>query len=92
LDPRSRALVGVGALLATGGGQAAFDHHVSDALAAGVTADELIAALIEMAPTLGMAQLVAVTVELASALGYDIDEALERLDDPPNWAAAEEEG
>jgi alkylhydroperoxidase/carboxymuconolactone decarboxylase family protein YurZ len=88
LDPRARALVGVGALLATGGGQAAFDHHVSHALAAGITTDELIAALIEVAPTLGMAQLVAVTVELARALGYDVDEALERFDDPPSSAPA----
>jgi 4-carboxymuconolactone decarboxylase len=84
LDERSRALVRLGALLATGGGPACFEHHVLDALAAGASADDLVDVLIEIAPTLGLSTVVPATVELAAALGYDIDEALERPPGAPD--------
>ena len=78
LDERCRALLRLAALLATGGGSATFHSHVADALAAGAGADDLVDVLIEVAPTLGMARLVPTTVELAAALGYDVDAAFEQ--------------
>jgi alkylhydroperoxidase/carboxymuconolactone decarboxylase family protein YurZ len=83
LDERSRALVGLGALLATGAAATAYRRRVTDALDAGVTADEIVDTLVEVAPIVGLAQLVPATIELATALDYDIDRALESVDDPP---------
>jgi alkylhydroperoxidase/carboxymuconolactone decarboxylase family protein YurZ len=77
LDDRSRALVGLGALLATGGGEGTYRRGVADALDAGVTQDEIVDTLIAVAPIVGLARLVPATIDLASALGYDIDRALE---------------
>ena len=77
LDDRSTALVGLGALLAVGGRASAYERPVAAALAAGLTAEEIVDILIEVAPTIGLARLVPGAVELALALGYDIDRALE---------------
>ena len=81
LDDRSRALAGLGALLATGGSLGAYERRIADALAAGVSAEEIVEILIEVAPTLGLARLVPGAIELALALGYDIDRALEEPDE-----------
>jgi alkylhydroperoxidase/carboxymuconolactone decarboxylase family protein YurZ len=81
LDERSRALLRLAALLTTGGGPATYDRHVAAALAAGANPDDLVELLVEVAPTLGLARLVPAAVELAAALGYDIDEAFERPSD-----------
>ena len=59
-----------------------YERRVADALAAGVSAEEIVDILIEVAPTLGLARLVPCSVELALALGYDIDRALE---EPDEW-------
>ena len=82
LDDRSRALTGLAALLATSGSAIAYDRRVAAALASGVSKEEIVAVLIEVAPTVGLARLVPAAVELAWALGYDIDRALEEADDP----------
>ena len=81
-DDRSVALFELGALLATGGSPASYHRRIAGALAAGISADEIVDALLDLAPTIGLARLVPVTLELAAALGYDIDRALEDLDDP----------
>jgi alkylhydroperoxidase/carboxymuconolactone decarboxylase family protein YurZ len=75
------ALAGLGALLATGGSAGAYERRVAEALAAGVSAEEIVDILIEVAPTLGLARLVPGAVELGLALGYDIDRALEEPDE-----------
>jgi alkylhydroperoxidase/carboxymuconolactone decarboxylase family protein YurZ len=81
LDDRSRALTSLAALLATGGSTIAYNRPVAAALAAGVSEEEIVAVLIEIAPTVGLARLVPAAFELAWALGYDIDRALEGPDD-----------
>jgi alkylhydroperoxidase/carboxymuconolactone decarboxylase family protein YurZ len=81
LDDRSRAIAGLGALLATGGSPSAYGRRVADALAVGVSAEEIVEILIDVAPTLGLARLVPGAVEIALALGHDIDRALEGHDD-----------
>ncbi len=82
LDDRSSALTGLAALLATGGSAIAYDRRVAAALASGVSKEQVVAVLIEVAPTVGLARLVTAAVELAWALGYDIDRALEEADAP----------
>jgi 4-carboxymuconolactone decarboxylase len=83
LDDKSRALVGLAALIASGGGPCSYRRCVQRALAAGACDGEILEVLIEVAPTIGLCRLASATTEFASALGYDIDRALE-LWDPPN--------
>ena len=77
LDDRSRAVAGLGAVLAIGGPPSAYELLVADALAAGMSAEEIVDILIEIAQTVGLARLVPAAIELALALGYDVDRALE---------------
>lgn len=51
------------------------------ALAAGATASDVIGVLIAVAPDVGMARVVSATQGLSLAMGYDIDAALEDMDD-----------
>ena len=80
-DRRTTALAELGALLATGAAGGCYERCVADVLAAGITADEMVDILVVLAPTVGLARLVPAAEELSLALGYDIDRALERLDD-----------
>ena len=77
LDPKSCALVRLGALVASDAGGFSYQWGVRWALAAGATADEIVGALMAVAPITGVARVVAAAPELALALGYDIDAALE---------------
>jgi hypothetical protein len=47
------------------------------ALASGATVDEIVGVLIAVAPTVGLARVVSAAPEVAFAIGYDIDAALE---------------
>jgi 4-carboxymuconolactone decarboxylase len=47
------------------------------ALASGATVDEIVGVLIAVAPTVGLARVVSAAPEVAVAIGYDIDAALE---------------
>jgi alkylhydroperoxidase/carboxymuconolactone decarboxylase family protein YurZ len=55
-------------------------------LAAGVTADEIVGALIVVAPLVGLARVTSAAPAIAAALGYDLDEAFERMDGATNDA------
>jgi alkylhydroperoxidase/carboxymuconolactone decarboxylase family protein YurZ len=80
LDPRGECLVRLAALHAMEGAPASYGCLVSAALAAGATAEEVVGTLVAVAPLIGVARTVAAAPELANALGYDIDAALELLD------------
>lgn len=80
LDDRTRALVRLGALVATGAGPMSYQRQVAEAHAAGATDEEVLDTLIAVSPTVGLAHLVSATVGLALALGYDIDAAFEGTD------------
>ncbi len=80
LDRRSLALLRLGATMMAGTSAPIWQQRVSDALESGLDFDGIVEALTALAPTLGMDRLVAIAPELARALGYDIDAALERLD------------
>ena len=77
LDQRTRALVRLGALIALGAGPGTYRRTVEAARAAGASDDDVIDALLSIAPTVGMARIVAATAAVTLALGYDIDTDLE---------------
>jgi 4-carboxymuconolactone decarboxylase len=78
LDPRSLALVVIGAALCTDAPTSTFQTWVGSALRAGATTEEVIGALLAVAPIAGEPRIVAVAPKIAMALGYDVDEAFER--------------
>jgi alkylhydroperoxidase/carboxymuconolactone decarboxylase family protein YurZ len=77
LDPKSCALVRLGALLALDTAYVSFHWGVQWALAAGATADEIVGTLMAVAPITGVTRVVAAAPEFGLALGYDVDAALE---------------
>ena len=83
LEPSTRALVRVAALVALDGPSSAFDGAVTSALAAGASADDIVDALIAVGPTVGSALLVSAAPKVAMALGYDVGADLELLDPGP---------
>lgn len=80
LDPHAAALVRLGVLIAVDGPAPAFEWATASALAAGATEEEMVGVLVAAGPLVGSAHVVSVAPRLARALGYDIDEDLERLD------------
>ena len=80
LDPKACALVRLGALVVLDAGCVSYQWGVQWAQAAGATADEVVGALMAVAPITGVARVVAATPEVALALGYDLDAALEDRD------------
>jgi len=89
LDARSVALVQLGGVISTGAAGPVWQQYVHNARLAGLSLDEVVGALAAMAPAIGFARTVSAAPDLAHALGYDIDEALERLDEPARSPAAE---
>ena len=80
LDGRSVAQLRLGGSITAGTVGAVLRQRVSDALETGVTFDEVVGSLLALAPMIGTERLAAIAAELARALDYDIDQALERLD------------
>jgi alkylhydroperoxidase/carboxymuconolactone decarboxylase family protein YurZ len=80
LDPKTHALVRLGALLALGAAPVSFQCDVEAALAAGATDDEIVGAQIAVAPVIGFARVVSATPQVALPMGYDIEAALEAVD------------
>jgi len=76
LDPKTAALVQVGALVAIGAPAVSLEWGASRALAAGATEDEITAVLLAVAPIVGLGRVVGATPGVADALGYDIEAAL----------------
>ena len=77
LEPKTHALVRLGAMLATDTAQSSYQASVEAALAAGASLDEVVGTVIAAAPIVGLARVVSAAPELALALGYDVDAALE---------------
>ena len=62
---------------------------VEDAVAAGATYDEIVDALVAVMPIAGGARVTSTAPQLGLALGYDVDAALEALDDDYRHGTAE---
>jgi alkylhydroperoxidase/carboxymuconolactone decarboxylase family protein YurZ len=80
LDPKTAALVRVGALAAIGAPEVCLEWSASRALAAGATEEEITGVLLAIAPVIGLGRVVAAAPGVAGALGYDIEAALENPD------------
>ena len=53
---------------------------VEPGLAAGATIDDMVGVLIALLPSIGIDRVVLAAPKLGLALGFDVDEGLERLD------------
>jgi alkylhydroperoxidase/carboxymuconolactone decarboxylase family protein YurZ len=80
LDPRAHAFVRIGALIAMDAAPPSYMSAVDAADRAGVTHEEIVGALIALLPVVGVARVVSTTPNLGLAIGYDIGDALERLE------------
>jgi 4-carboxymuconolactone decarboxylase len=78
LDARTHALVRLAGLVSVGAAPSAYHASVEAALAAGARYDEIVGVLIAVAPAVGLARVVSAAPQLALALGYDVDDELER--------------
>ena len=78
LDARTQALVRIGALLALDAAPPAYASVVRLAERAGVPADEIVGVLVAVAPCIGTARAVSSAPELALALGFDVNDVIER--------------
>ena len=82
LEPKTAALLQLGALVASGSPALCLEWSVGRALAAGATEDEIADVLLAIAPVIGLGRVVSAAPDIATALGYDVGAALEDLDDP----------
>jgi alkylhydroperoxidase/carboxymuconolactone decarboxylase family protein YurZ len=77
LDPKTLALVRIAALVAVGGAVPSYGAQADAAVSAGATAAEIVDVLVGVVPVVGLPCVVAAAPNLAMALGYDTDDALE---------------
>ena len=77
LDPKTTALLQVGASVAIGSPAVCLEWSTGLALAAGASEDEIADVLLAIAPVAGLGRVVAAAPGVATALGYDIEAALE---------------
>ena len=77
LDSKTHALTRLAASLAIGDAPSSYRANAERAMAAGAGVDEIVGTLIAVAPTVGLSRVVTAAPELALALGYDVDAALE---------------
>jgi 4-carboxymuconolactone decarboxylase len=72
LDAKTFAMVNIAALIATGGDEASYLLHVTAALDAGASVDEITGVLTAVGPNVGVFKMVAAADPLATALGVDL--------------------
>ena len=76
LDPKTAALIVVGAVVAIGASTACLRWSASRALAAGATEGEITEVLLAIAPVTGLGCVVSAAPDIAVGLGYDVEAAL----------------
>jgi alkylhydroperoxidase/carboxymuconolactone decarboxylase family protein YurZ len=81
LDPKTTALVQLGALVALGSPGVCLEWSTTRALAAGATEDEITDVLLAIAPVAGIGRVTGAVADVAVALGYDVESALVDPDD-----------
>lgn len=79
LDERTEALIRVAALVPIDAPQSSYHAAVEAATRTGATLDDLLAALIAVAESVGSPRVVSAAPRIALAAGYDIDAALESV-------------
>jgi len=78
LDSKTLALVRISALVAVGGMVPSYGAETDAAVSAGATAAEIVDVLVGVVSIVGLPGVVAAAPRLAMALGYDVEDALER--------------
>jgi alkylhydroperoxidase/carboxymuconolactone decarboxylase family protein YurZ len=81
LDARTQALVRVGALVAVDATPSAYMCAIEAGIASGASLDDIVGVLVALLPSIGSDRVVSAAPKLGLALGYDVDEALEELDE-----------
>ena len=82
LHPKTAALLQLGASVASGAPPICVGWSTGRALAAGATDEEIVDALLVIAPVTGLGRVVCAAPDVAAALGYDIEAALDDPDGP----------
>jgi alkylhydroperoxidase/carboxymuconolactone decarboxylase family protein YurZ len=77
LHPRVRALIQIGALIAVDATSRSYPSRVEAAELAGASPEDVVGALVAVAPIVGLPRVVAAAPALGLALGYDVESALE---------------
>jgi alkylhydroperoxidase/carboxymuconolactone decarboxylase family protein YurZ len=77
LDPKTHALVRLGALIAADAAPPSYLDAIESASEAGASEEELAGCLIAVLPALGTACVISAAPKLSLALGYDVAAALE---------------
>jgi alkylhydroperoxidase/carboxymuconolactone decarboxylase family protein YurZ len=78
LDQKTLALVRLAALVAVGGAVPSYGAATDAAVSCGATTAEMVDVLVGVIPVVGLPSVVAAAPSMATALGYDITEALEQ--------------
>jgi len=81
IDCRSHALIRIGALIAMNAAPVAYMDSVNAALRAGASHEEIVGTLIAVLPTVGVGRVVTAAPNLGLAMGYDVADALELVED-----------
>jgi alkylhydroperoxidase/carboxymuconolactone decarboxylase family protein YurZ len=81
LDAKTAALLQVGVSVAIGSSAVCLQWSTARALIAGATKDEITDVLLAIAPVAGLGRVISAAPELATALEYDVEAALEASDD-----------
>ena len=79
LEPKMRAVVCLAVYIALDASLAAYEHAVEVAVRSGASPDEMMGVLFAVAPAVGVARVVSAAPNLASAMGFDVDRAMEYL-------------
>jgi 4-carboxymuconolactone decarboxylase len=81
LDPKITALLQVAVSVAIGSSAVCLQWSAARALASGASKDEIAEVLLAIAPVAGLGRVVSAAPKVATALGYDVEAALEDTDD-----------
>lgn len=87
LDCRTEALIRLAALIALDAPPSSYATVVEAALRAGARVEDLLAALLALADTVGSARIVSAAPRIALAAGFDVEAALEAKDPASGWVA-----
>ena len=82
LDAKTHALARVAALVAIDAATPSYLDPVDDARDAGATDDEIVGTLVALLPIVGAPRIVSAAPKLGLALGLDVGQALEGIDQP----------
>lgn len=79
LDARTFSLIRLSAVVCLGAAPVTYQWATQAALSGGATDDEIIGVLVTIAPIVGVARIVEAVPEVAEALGYPVEAALETM-------------